>query len=340
MSSKFRVAADSTHITFRNTVFGFIREHEKTASINVACIIKYLCLEYYMLREQWTSCWAQYPLHWIYKEGERPQSDDWSHRTMFKVNEIVGYRPDSGHPIQAQIIRIKTNDNGTTAKLFLKFAFNTSHVPYGWFTIPNNRLCAPHLIEPPHFDGISGSVAVGAFDENVAEYRWSFKLWRSVPFTIGLRCRGKMIHDRVSLRDTYSSIVSFQRSDQLLKVGDVFHLVLDMIGQCARIEVEGNTLSKGAMCTIEKVPFTTKRISSRYQNGINWDSKGQYFVVIDHTDYSVRSIGTFTPNRKTDREFTVEHSNRIVKLMGFTIKQRNAEIVTPAPAQSWGCIVS
>ena len=311
MSLDLRSAAVSTHISFRNTVFGYIHEQEKAESIDVARVIKYICLEYYLLQEDWTTCWAQYPLHWMYKEAEYLPSNDWSERTKFEMDQFVGYKRDFGHPIQAEVLRIKTNVHGEATQLFLKFAYDSNHIPYGWVTVPNHRLCAPHLMQSPHFDGISGNLTVGSFDESIAEYRWSFKLLQSGPLSFGLRAQGEMINNPQSLSSLYYQIASFSRGERRIKNGDILHLVWDLIGQSARVERGENVLVN--------VPLFRGGADMRYHNKVNWDPKSRYFVVIDHSDYSER----FTKSMKTDREFNVEHSQTIIKFMDFSIKQKS-----------------
>ena len=312
MSLNLRSAAVTTHVKFRNSVFGFIRAHEKNESIQVASIIKYLCLEYYLLKEEWTSCWSEHP-HWIYEGGNHMNTSDWSQRTKFELYQFVGYKTDSGHHIQAEILRIKTNNDGEANQLFLKFAYNYNYIPYQWIDVPNKRLCAPHLIQPPHFDGIYGNLAVGAFDESIAEYRWSFKLWQSGPFTIGLRRQGQMVNNPQSLSTLYFEIASFSRDNRRIKKGDIFHLVLDLVEQSARVERGGKVLVN--------VPLFHDGSDMRYHNKMNWNPKSQYFVVIDHSDYAER----FAKSLKilTDRKFNHQRSQRIVKFTDFGIKQKS-----------------
>ena len=192
MASKLRSAVSSTHIKFRDTVFGYIHQHEKNASITVAALIKYLCLEYYLLKEEWTSGCALYPLHWICNNGHVPLSNDWSKRTKYEVNQVVGYRRASFPSIQAQIGHLKKNEGGDITKLFLHCGTlsNTYHPTYRWITIPNDRLFPPHLIKTPHFDGISGTLPINSYDDSIAEYRWTFELLQLRPFSIGLLHQG------------------------------------------------------------------------------------------------------------------------------------------------------
>ena len=39
---------------FKDTVFGFVREHERAASVNAPAIIKYIVLNYYLLTDKFT----------------------------------------------------------------------------------------------------------------------------------------------------------------------------------------------------------------------------------------------------------------------------------------------
>ena len=310
MSTKLRSAVSSTHIKFRDTVFGYVHQHEQDASINVAALIKYLCLDYYLLKEEWTSCWAQYPLHWIYKNGEYPQSNDWSKRTKYEVHQLVGYRPDSGDPIQAEIIRMRKNGDRDVTKLFLNFAPNTNHVPYGWITIPNDRLFPPHLIGAPRFDGISGTLPINASDESITEYRWTFELLQLRSFAIGLRDQREIIssmaigfrHTQNFYHNSYRCIAWIPRPRSHFKKGDVLHVILDLRKQSVKVESEGQVLRHKS--------FTKDDIVGAGKGEIYWNPKVQhFFLVIDYGDST------------TDREFGVEDSKKILKFKQFAIKQ-------------------
>lgn len=299
------VNAGSTHNRFHLTVFGFVREHEKDESINVAAMIKYLCLEYYLLKEEWTSCWAQYPFHWILKNGTNSLADDWSKRTMFDLGQSIGYKPDSGPTIQADILQINTNDSGQVTKIFLSFErLDTNHKPYGWVTVPNERLCAPNFIAPSHWEAVSGTFPIDTSDESIAEYRWSFQFIRLQPIKIGLHRQGTPINSSSIFPNLYNEMLYFKRPHHYLKSGDIFHVVLDLIACCVRVE-------------IGKV-----RYSSKKHKQMKWTlgkSKRAHFLVIDYHAYS-------GPRRKINREFRIEDSNKILKFKEFSIKQKSQKM--------------
>lgn len=311
MPSRVRaVGVDRAHSRFQHTVFGFIREHQKSVSINVPSVVKYLCLQYYLLKEEWCSRSAQYPSH-LFRKVQRNEKYP---RTKYEVNEIVDYRLDSGQCIKAQVERLKKGVNGHITKLFLKFASNNNHVPYGWVPVPTDRLCAPHLIhphqyircldpriQPTHFDAISGSVAVGDFDESITEYRWTFKLLQSRIITIGLRQKGKLKYFSSLPHDDFDFTLT---PGDDLQDGDVFYVVLDVIGKSMRIERKGKLLFRGL--------FNGRSIAHCSLDNLS----GRHFLVI--------RFG----NQKSKRVFTMEHANRIVKFKGFTIRQKESGILT------------
>ena len=56
-----RVKSANKHFKF--SVFGYLRDHEKQESINIPMMIKYICLNYYLLTDKFTKCGNQITLH-------------------------------------------------------------------------------------------------------------------------------------------------------------------------------------------------------------------------------------------------------------------------------------
>jgi len=286
----------SIHQRFRHAVFGYIREHEKSASINVGPLIKHVCLNFYLLEEEWTSVWRTYPVYWFYPPSQKPPSDDWSNRTEFTKHQIIGIKLWTQESILAQICWLTKDSSGVVNKLFLKYNDNLQSLPYSWVDVPNENIMPPHLIEVPHLDSISGSLPVGVYDESVAEYRWHFEMLEFKPFVIGLCHQGSILD--------YAVDTSFEQyCDRRLRVKwgreiGSFDVVFDVKKQTMRLDDDTGH----------------SRVFDR-ESKLSRNSK--YFLMIHFRSFA---DGRRCRALSTDREFTMDHSNEIVKFKGLSIK--------------------
>lgn len=318
---------ETIYYRFKNTVLGYVREHENNVSINIACVIKSLCLEYYLLKEEWTSCWARYPLHWIELwSTDQKYTDDWSERATFKTHQFAGYLDDSGHLVPARIMRMMKDQRGDVYKLLLSI-YTVDKIDYGWVKVPNVRIRKPnpdefgdnklypvhgiHGIFSPHLNAVSGSLPVGALDDSVAEYRWTLKVIQSNRWRIGLRLQSHIRsadEQRFILgpgeRYGVNHLCEITLPSVCPKAGEEFDVVLDVIDKSLRLGSKAHERTRDS------------QFETLSQSVNQLDKRAPYFLVIDHCDDNDKSIFT-------DNEFTVEHSQRTVKLTGFSTKKKH-----------------
>ena len=75
----------SANKQFTYSVFGYLRRHEKNKSLNIPTMIKYLCLDYYLLSEKFTEHGEKMQLN---KSQDTCEALDW--RKPLGCNMVYG----------------------------------------------------------------------------------------------------------------------------------------------------------------------------------------------------------------------------------------------------------
>ena len=288
--------------SFRETVYGYIRNHEKDQSVNIPMLIKCLAFKFYELKEKFVPCWYNYPTHWIYSNGKEPRDVDWTTKTDFDKGEMIGFRNHANEWVQAEVIRSVEDSLGNTLKIFIStLPSSAAHAPHEWVNVPNLCIRAPHLIDSPHWNGVSGSLPFGLLNEGVAEYRWTFQMVTFRSWVVGVRPTQRIIPSGYyRLSGLCTRRIHIKARNGTSPNGEQIHVVVDVTRQTLR--VEGNI-------EIFEFSYSSNRSLEVVQMDADFISNGKYILVADQG---------YSP---TQQPFTMEQSENHIKFLGLSIKQ-------------------
>lgn len=136
--------AKQASVTFKNTVFGFVREHKKDKSINTPAIIKYLILNYYLLEDRF---------------------GDHSKCTELQENGFIAYKncPEGSHPSHCHYIDIYgCTDVGDADEGFVEYEWTIQiSSKLKCFALGLTTMDGPKFRDDAFPEGIFGLFVVG-----------------------------------------------------------------------------------------------------------------------------------------------------------------------------------
>ena len=93
----------------------------------------------------------------IDNKSEETKTEDWTKKTELADNSHIGYRADSGVVIQGSVLRSAVQMNGQK-KIMVHFENDGCHQEvkkYGWFEVPNDRICPVPKERPKQVEYVS-----------------------------------------------------------------------------------------------------------------------------------------------------------------------------------------
>ena len=291
---------------WEQTVRAFIHDFfQEQPHLIVPQLVHYLILRYFQLIENLVLCYDSYSASWCYTDGRYPSNpSDWTTKTDFSEDQLIAFRNPAGQWVQAEVVRVfRDKETNETTKIFLSaFPSAAPHAPYQWEFVPSPRIRAPHCLDPPHWNGVTGTLQFGRMDEGFAEYRWTFKVisWRN--FSVGIRRTamiidpgyrrlGSLCHHRIEI---YSHSGASPNGQKVVVVVDVKRCTF-------RVEADMD---------IFKFDPVTDRSLQAAQLGERFTADGTYILVVDQGQFGI------------EQPFTLQASQEHIQLVDFSVRNR------------------